>query len=153
MCGGEKMKKLTEILVLTVVFLVIPVFGAMGGQGGKPTYGAMEFMLFEGKLPNFPPPPPEYAAAGGKVKYTLTGPILEYTLKAYGLVPGEEYHVRTCGDVIGVGAADEDGEIRVSGSASGPYHDIQPYDVFTIRLAEDSSSIILITDEHGFEWN
>lgn len=147
------MKKITAAAVIAVFCLAsVSALAARGGQGGNPNTGFVEFMLYPGNPPNYPPAPPEYAAAGGKVKYNLSGPNLAYTLKAYGLVPGQEYHIYTCGDIVGVGAADERGEIYVSGSASGPYHDIRPDDFFTIRLPDDRFTIFLITPEHGYDW-
>jgi len=145
-----------RIFLFAVVFAMIfslvgTALAGANGRRGRSDRGSLEFVPFPG-APNYPPAPSGYEEAGGIVKYNLSGPTLIFSIKAYGLVPGQEYHIRTCTDVVGAGAADEAGNMTVVGSASGSYHGMEPEDFFTIQTLGEKYSIILWTDMHGYDW-
>ena len=70
-------------------------------------------------------------------------------LNAHKLKPLEEYVVKSGGQVLGTGTADEEGNLHVKGSADG--EDIAPNNKFNVRRASDNKGI-LQSAEHGYEF-
>jgi len=154
--GRKEMKKF--IFAVAAMLLISaaahPVSAGDGTKRGGSDNGRLEFRLYEGDPWGFPAPPSGYAEAGGTVKYNLTGPVLNFTVKAYGLEAGTVYHVTTCRMEVGAGVADEHGNMTVVGSAGGEYYlESIPDDFFSIRLASHYFSIIMLTDAHGYDWS
>lgn len=122
-------KKLCVGLAVAVFALLVSVFSMVppvsAGKGSDMDHLEM--------MPT-PDTPAGFEGAMGTIKFNTTGATLKFTLQASGLVPGEDYAVAFCSEIIGAGTADKNGTLRTWGSANGWWQlDSTPDEPFELR--------------------
>jgi len=106
-----------------------------------------------------PKTPEGFEGASGRVKYNMTGPTIQYVLKASGLVPGEDYLVAFCDVAVGGGTADKNGNLEIWSSAVDSWLESSPRDPFELRRMSESANwpyvwnldLILQSPPSGYE--
>lgn len=146
------------VLVIVAVFmgslvgLSTMASPASAGQGSNVAHLDM--------LPDYDTPA-DFENAMGRVRFNLTGTTLMFTLKARGLVPGEDYLVVFCDLIVGGGTANQEGNLDTWGSANGSWFlESDPEDPFELYRVSglaiyphvNDLERILVSPPSGYDW-
>jgi len=133
-------KKLMLVLALAaaVALVVSPVYAkGNSGQAGKSNIAH----LYLDPYGNNPFEPD----AWGKVKYNLAGETLDFVFNGHQLTPWQYYGMYSKGQLLGVGMANEFGDVHIKGSF-GMCEDVNieggRFNLWTVDVVEDDESIV-----------
>ena len=126
----------TVLAILVVIgFVALPALArGKQGQAGKSNISHRDL------------DPQDGSEAWGKIKFNLSGATLKFVFNGHGLVPGENYVLKSAGIDLGFGTANEDGDVHIAAAiASGT--DLQTIEdnagrMFNLRTAGALASIL-----------
>ena len=125
-------------LAATVALLVSPVYAkGNSGQAGNSNVAHLYLDPYGGN--------PFEADAWGKVKYNLSGENIEFVFNGHQLTPWQYYGLYSKGLALGVGMADEFGDVHIKGSrGSCEIYDLENgrFNLWTVTVNVDDESII-----------
>ena len=131
-------KKLMLVLALAaaVALMVAPVYAkGNSGQAGKSNIAHLYLDPYGNN--------PFESDAWGKVKYNLTGETLDFVFNGHQLMPWQYYGMYSKGQLLGVGMANEFGDVNIKGSFTCSMVENGRFNLWTVTVVLDDELTVI----------